>query len=419
MNAKLILIPVFLIGLCEALVVDQALLDSIFVKNFQPVTVDPFLIESVFTTTEGPVTSSAVTQKPVTHTLTGNSYQPCGPTKACVRQYLCKNGKVNKDGATIFDIRIDRSLDDSKDLCNNALETCCDTGEMVSMPILSQPTLIGGCGYRNANGVGIKIKEAADNEAEFGEFPWMVGILNKTILNGKLQSVLKCGGSLIAPTVVLTGGHCVFNTEAQNLEVRAGEWESNSNAEPYPHQDRQVVEIIVHESFNDRNLRNNIALLFLETPFDEMPHINTICLPPAGTNFDMSRCFASGWGKTKFGIGKYPNILKKIDLPVVSNDKCQNDLRKTRLGRYFELHSSFMCAGGERDKDTCQGDGGSPLVCPMVNTPDRYYQVGIVSWGIGCGDENVPGVYASIPKLRSWIDEKLTYKNIDAEFFTP
>lgn len=48
-------------------------------------------------------------------------------------------------------------------------------------------------------------------------------------------------------------------------------------------------------------------------------------------------------------------ILKKIELPVVPSDQCQNKLRTTRLGRYFILDPSFICAGGESGKDTCQG----------------------------------------------------------------
>lgn len=48
-------------------------------------------------------------------------------------------------------------------------------------------------------------------------------------------------------------------------------------------------------------------------------------------------------------------ILKRIELPVVPRDECQQTLRKTNLGRHFILDPSFMCAGGESGKDTCQG----------------------------------------------------------------
>lgn len=58
--------------------------------------------------------------------------------------------------------------------------------------------------------------------------------------------------------------------------------------------------------------------------------------------------FASGWGKDKFGKeGKYQVILKKVELPVVPSDTCKESLRKTALGKFFVLHNSFICAGGE------------------------------------------------------------------------
>jgi len=52
--------------------------------------------------------------------------------------------------------------------------------------------------------------------------------------------------------------------------------------------------------------------------------------------------------------GVEQHILKKIDMPIVQHDKCLDLLRKTRLGSNYHLHESFLCAGGELGKDTCQ-----------------------------------------------------------------
>jgi len=45
----------------------------------------------------------------------------------------------------------------------------------------------------------------------------------------------------------------------------------------------------------------------------------------------------------------------------------------------------------------------------MKNNPDRYVQVGIVAWGIGCG-EPIPGVYTSVAHIGCWIDYVLKCK---------
>lgn len=63
--------------------------------------------------------------------------------------------------------------------------------------------------------------------------------------------------------------------------------------------------------------------------------------------------YFSGWGKNVFGNeGKYQAILKKIELPIVSFNECQEAFRKTRLYGGFILHNSFICAGGETGKGT-------------------------------------------------------------------
>merc|ERR1739844_285062 len=126
-----------------------------------------------------------------------------------------------------------------------------------------------------------------------------------------------------------------------------------------------------------------------------------------------------GWGKDRFGsAGQYQVVLKEIDLPVVSNNQCQERLRSTRLGEKYKLHDSFLCAGGFNGKDTCKGDGGSPLVCPSKYDPNTYVQAGIVAWGIGCGEDGTPGVYASVSKAACWIDYAMSchYGDISGDY---
>ncbi|XP_073846509.1 phenoloxidase-activating factor 2-like [Musca autumnalis] len=356
-------------------------------------------------------TPTPVTESPNVGNVT---YKSCGLDKECVPQHLCADGAINTDGSGLINIRIDDSI------CRYN-ELCCDIHKKRTEPVIPAiPSVIHqGCGWRNKYGIGYKISGANNNEAEFGEFPWMVAIVRSMDVGNEIILEYHCGGSLIAKNVVLTAAHCVINREANELVVRAGEWDTHDTNEILPHADRRVQEIIRHERFNRGALHNDVALLILSDPFELQENIRPICLPESNVNFDYSRCYATGWGKDSFdGNAQYQAILKKVDLPIVPHATCQANLRQTRLGLRYNLHESFICAGGEKGKDTCKGDGGSPLVCPVPGTADRFYQAGIVAFGVGCGEENVPGVYASVSYLRSWILDKLSAKGISFEDFT-
>ncbi|CAL7941480.1 unnamed protein product [Xylocopa violacea] len=261
----------------------------------------------------------------------------------------------------------------------------------------------GQCGIRYTQGINGRIKTPSyvDGDAEFGEYPWQVAILKKD----PTESVYVCGGTLISPKHILTAAHCVKTYAARDLRIRLGEWDVNHDVEFYPYIERDVGNVYVHPEFYAGTLYNDIAILRIdhEVDFLKNPHISPACLPEKREDFTRNRCWTTGWGKDAFGdFGKYQNILKEVDVPVVSNQVCEQQMRRTRLGPGFNLHPGFICAGGEEGKDACKGDGGGPMVCERNG---RWQLAGVVSWGIGCGQPGVPGVYSRVSHYLDWIHQ--------------
>lgn len=241
-------------------------------------------------------------------------------------------------------------------------------------------------------------------ETSFGEYPWMLAILKRVKKTATFE--YKCGGTLISMKSALTAHHCLSNTnsriKAENYQVRAGEWDRATLYEIIGHQDRQVNQIISHPQYYSGGLFNDIAIIKWQVPFEKEINVAPICLPDVSDNFDRVKtyCIVTGWGKVSEDETK-ADKLKFVKVPLVDRTTCQVQLQKTRLGSRFRLHDSFICAGGEENRDSCDGDGGSPMICPRQD--GSFVLSGLVSWGIGCGQKNVPAAYTNIKFLLDWI----------------
>ena len=67
----------------------------------------------------------------------------------------------------------------------------------------------------------------------------------------------------------------------------------------------------------------------------------------------------------------------------------------------------MICAGDLANGgiDACQGDSGGPLSVP--DPAGGWVTVGVVSFGVGCGDADSPGVYAEVAAFGTWIAQNV------------
>ncbi|KAH6930216.1 hypothetical protein HPB50_011800 [Hyalomma asiaticum] len=108
--------------------------------------------------------------------------------------------------------------------------------------------------------------------------PWMV-----QLLRGRKHI---CAGALVSPRHVLTAAHCV-QQDRPDLRLRLAE-----GAEHAPQQ------VLVHEDFDESEMRHDLALLVLEQPA-AVARTEMVCLPTtSGESHEGSTALVSGWGST-------------------------------------------------------------------------------------------------------------------------
>jgi secreted trypsin-like serine protease len=104
-----------------------------------------------------------------------------------------------------------------------------------------------------------------------------------------------------------------------------------------------------------------------------------------------------------------PNQLREATVDVISNDECKASY--VAFGEATEADLTItpteICAGvPEGGKDSCYGDSGGPLVASL-GEGKGYVQVGVVSWGVQCGNPALPGVYGRVSQFVPWIKDTM------------
>ena len=250
-----------------------------------------------------------------------------------------------------------------------------------------------------------------------------------------------CGGTAINAEWVLTAAHCFLSNKSDKLQFtdKSGYTDSEgwqlevvlgtSNLERVGDWNvRQVARVVLHENYRKRFAEQNyvspvtgddIALIRLTEPwigpFAELATdqtLNQSLIKVAGFGNQEER--QSGKWRKRRDDSKYiagSTHLMEVPLPAVSTQTCADRYatEKNKLGQPAVVGAGQMCAGYNADnpeqKDACQGDSGGPIV--MLDANRCPYQVGIVSWGLGCARPGNYGVYTRISHYADWIRDTM------------
>jgi secreted trypsin-like serine protease len=203
-----------------------------------------------------------------------------------------------------------------------------------------------------------------------------------------------CGASLVHGDILVTAAHCGEHVWKDGIWLGGTQlYQQNNLLKKFYTTER----VFVHPKYNNLTQQNDIALIKINQYINESETMKygkinmNRSLPHVGEMMTII-----GHGRTS-ETGDVSNTLMSVDVEAEAYAKCSN---------YFFPYYNFLmlCHKGlpEGGKDACYGDSGGP-----VFLKDTTIIAGLVSFGDGCAQPNVPAVNTRVSTFAKWIQRNI------------
>jgi len=276
-------------------------------------------------------------------------------------------------------------------------------GPGAALALVAALALIAGPGAGHSRAAAVDGGEGAEASIIGGlpgsieANPWLAFIAYK----GEVEES-GCGGSVVAPRLVLTAGHCVLTGTGRvappsNFAVLTGV----ANLKAATRESVSAVSrVLVFPGFNPSRIVNDAALLVLAEPV-AAPAVSLATSADEALLAQGATVGFAGWGLTSFYPQRFPALFREGESLVRSAAGCRRSLRRAFM---TYTPSSQICGRSQARSGPglCNGDSGGPAIARRAD--GSPVQIGIVSLK-GAFDCNTrsPQVLARVDRVSPWV----------------
>jgi secreted trypsin-like serine protease len=238
--------------------------------------------------------------------------------------------------------------------------------------------------------------------------PWTAALVIRTVADASEGQF--CGGALVAPNLVFTAAHCIVVDRSAAgtryippdvIDVVIGREDLGSDdGERLP-----VAGLAWHPEYDPGETDFDYGVLRLGTDSANTP----IAIPPATANglwAPGGGSLVAGWGCDQAGVPKGACGTTRPRLSgAVLTLQTPTDCGQPPLGAAYDSATMLCARDPEGVRSACFGDSGGPL--SVLANDERWYLVGLVSWGSVPCRLDTNNYFAFLPAAYPWLQQVL------------